>query len=100
MIGSEQAAQHWLTHAVRFWSEREPKLATLALTKALSLKRTPAALVFCDFITRQQVQEVVALLAQRKLSEAEQILRALRELQPGNELLRQLQGFSHSLPVE
>lgn len=100
VIGSEQSAQHWLAHAVQFWSECEPKLATLALTKSLNLKRTPAALVFCNFITRQQVHEVVALLAQRKLSEAKQTLQALRELQPDNELLRQLQGFTHSLPVE
>jgi len=100
VISSEQYAQHWLVHAVRFWSEREPKLATLALTKSLNLKRTPAALVFCNFIICPQVQEVVALLTQKKISEAKHRLHALRELQPDNELLRQLQGFTRSLLVE
>lgn len=97
VISSEQYARHWLAHAVRFWFEHEPILATLALTKSLRLKRTSSALVFGAFITQQQVREVPILLAQRKLTEARLILCTLRELQPDNELLKQLQGFSGSL---
>lgn len=100
VISSEQSAQHWLAHAVRFWFECEPTLATLALTKSLWLKRTPSALVFCDFITHRQVHDVLALLAQRKLSEAKHRLSLLHDLQPDNELLKQLQGFTRSLLVE
>jgi hypothetical protein len=100
VISSEQQAQHWLAHAVRFWFEHEPKLATLALTKSLRLKQTPSALVFCDFITQRQGQEVLALLAQKKLNEAKHRLCVLRELQPDNELLKQLQGFTGFLLAE
>ncbi len=100
VINSEQYAQHWLAHAVRFWFEHEPKLATLALTKSLRLKQTPSALVFCNFITQQQGLEVFSLLAQNKLGEAKHMLCLLRALQPYNELLRQLQGFSGSLLAE
>lgn len=100
VISSEQSARHWLAHAVRFWSEREPKMATLALTKSLDLKRTPMALVFRDFIVREQVEEVVVLLAQRKLNEAKHRLSLLCELQPDNGALKQLQGFTGFLLAE
>ncbi len=100
VISSEQAAQHWLVHALRFWFEREPKMATLALSKALELKRTPIAAVFGDFIIREQVKEVMALLAQKELHEAKHRLSLLRELQPDNEMLRQLQGFTGFLLAE
>jgi hypothetical protein len=100
VITSEQSAWHWLAHAVRFWSEREPKLAMPALTKSLNLKRTPMALVFCDFIIREQVEEVLALLAQRELNEAKHRLSLLRELQPDNQALKQLQGFTGFLLAE
>ncbi|MDO9167557.1 MAG: hypothetical protein Q7U18_00455 [Methylobacter sp.] len=97
---SEQYAQHWLAHAVRFWSECEPTLAVLALTKSLRLKQTSSALTFCGFIIQQQGQKVLVLLAQRQLSEANNLLFLLRGLQPDNQLLRQLQGFSDALLIE
>lgn len=100
VLDSEHSARHWLAHAVRFWSEREPKMATLALTKSLDLKRTPIGLVFRDFIVREQVEEVIVLLAQRKLNEAKHRLGLLCELQPDNEALKQLQGFTGFLPAE
>ncbi len=100
VINSEQNARHWLAHAVRFWFEYEPKMATLALIKSLNLKRTPMALVFCGFIIREQVEEVLALLAQRELNEAKHRLSLLRELQPDNEALKQLQGFTGFLSAE
>ncbi len=100
VISSEQTARHWLAHAVRFWFEHEPELAMLALVKSLRLEKTLTALAFCDFISQRQEQEVLALLAQRQLAEAKQLLKLLRELQPDNELLKQLQGFSGSLLAE
>lgn len=93
VIGSGRHAQHWMAQAVHFWLGHQPELAILALGKSLRLKRTPVAQFFSDFITRQQEQEVLALLAQRKLSEAKTKLSLLRGLQPDNELLKQLQGF-------
>ena len=94
VISGEQRARHWLTHAVRFWSEREPTLAIQTLTKSLQLKQTSSALAFCNFVTHRQVHEVLGLLAQKKLGEAKQRIILLRELQPDNELLKQLQGFT------
>ncbi|MFU8790060.1 MAG: hypothetical protein ACNA7G_13605 [Methylobacter sp.] len=99
VISSEHYAQHWLAHAVRFWFEHEAELAMSALAKSLRLKRTASALIFCDFIVRRQLQKVLALLAQRQLNEAKQLLDLVRELQPDNELLAQLQGFTAALLV-
>ncbi|MDP2429403.1 MAG: hypothetical protein Q8M28_14835 [Methylobacter sp.] len=97
VISSEHYAQHWLAHAVRFWFECEPELAMSALIKSLRLKRTSSALIFCDFIVRRQLQDVLALLAQRQLNEAKHLLNLVRELQPDNKLLAQLQGFAENL---
>jgi len=94
---SEHYARHWLAHAVRFWFQREPTLAMSALSKSLHLKRTASALIFSDFIIRRQIQAVLSLLAQKQLSEARQQLALVRELQPDNELLTQLQGFADFL---
>ncbi len=94
VITSEQHARHWLAHAVRFWFEHESTLAMLALNKSLRLKQTRSALIFCDFIIREQGREVLALLAENKLTEAKRLLCLSRELQPGNELFKQLQGFA------
>jgi len=68
-----------------------------ALIKSLRLKRTSSALIFCDFIVRRQLQDVLALLAQRQLNEAKHLLNLVRELQPDNKLLAQLQGFAENL---
>ena len=100
VIGCEQHAQHWLAQAVRFASEHEPRLAMLALLKSLGLKQTVTAQVFCGFIIRGQEQEVLALLAENELAEAERLLCLLRELQPGNEIFKQLQGFTGYLAVK
>lgn len=97
VISSGQQARYWLGHAVRFWFGHQPELAMQALGKSLHLKRTPVAQVFSAFITRQQEQEVLALLAQRKLPEAKTKLSLLRGLQPDNSLLKQLEGFVGSL---
>jgi len=100
VMGCDRYAQHWLAHAVRFWAEHEPRLAMLALLKSLRLKQTASAQAFCDFIVREQDQEVLALLAENKSIEAERLLDLLRELKPGNELLKQLQGFAGYLAAK
>jgi hypothetical protein len=99
-MGCDRYAQHWLSAAVGFWGEHEPRLAMLALLKSLHLKQTVSAQVFCGFVIRKQGQEVLALLAENKLTEAKQLLGLLRELQPGNELLKQLQGFACYLAIK
>jgi len=100
VIGCEQRAQYWLAAAVGFWGEHEPRLAMPALLKSLRFKQTVSAQVFCDFVIREQGQEVLALLAENKLAEAERLLCLLRELQPGNALFKQLQGFAGYLAAK
>jgi hypothetical protein len=97
VISSEQQAQHLLEHAMQLWFAHEPKLAVLALTRAISYKKTPAAVIFRDFVIRQSCSKVFALLAQYKYHEAQQTLALLRALHPSHQLLAQLQGFTHYL---
>ena len=97
VLGSEQLARHWLNNAMQFWFAREPQMAILALTKSVNLNQTPSALVFRDFITRQQCQKVLALLAKKKYIAAEKLLSTLRDLNPDNKFLRQLYGFTEYL---
>lgn len=100
VLGSEQLARHWLNNAMQFWFAREPQMAILALTKSVNLKQTSSALVFRDFITRQQCQKVLALLAKKKCMEAEKLLSMLRDLNPDNKFIRQLYGFTEYLLVK
>ena len=97
VLGSEQSARHWLNHALQFWIAHEPQMAILALTKSVNLKQTPSSLVFRDFITRLQCQKVLALLAEKKCIKAEKLLSTLRDLNPNNEFIRQLYGFTEYL---
>lgn len=99
-VSAGHHARYWLAQAVRFWAEHEPQLAMLALLKALRLKQTLSGQVFCDFIIREQGREVLALLAENQSAEAERLLGLLRELQPGNELFKQLQGFAGYLAAK
>lgn len=94
VIGSEQTARYWLDLAVRFWMQREPALAMETLTKSLRLKKLPPALAFCDFVVHRQVHQVLTLLAKSNFTEAKHRISLLRELQPDNNLLKQLQGFT------
>jgi hypothetical protein len=97
VLGSEQLARHWLNNAMQFWFAREPQMAILALTKSVNLKQTPSALIFRDFITRRQCQKVLALLAKKKCTEAEKLLSILRDLNPDNQFIKQLYGFTEYL---
>ena len=94
VIGSEKTAQYWLDLAVRFWMQHEAVLAMQTLNKSLRLKKLPPALAFCDFVIYRQVHQVLALLAKSNFTEAKHRINLLRELQPDNNLLKQLQGFT------
>lgn len=100
VLGSEQLAKYWLSKALQFWLTREPQLAILALTKSINLKQTPLALVFRDFIIRQECQNVLGLLANKDYTEAKESLSLLHHLNPYNKFLRQLYGFSRHLWVQ
>ena len=97
VLGSEHWARHWLSNAVRFWFAHEPQVAILALTKSINLKQVSLALVFRDFITLKQGQKVLALLAEKKYTEAKELLSLLRNLNPNNEFIWQLCRFTDYL---
>jgi hypothetical protein len=100
VIGSEQLARHWLSRTLKFWLAGEPQLAILALTKSINVKQTPFALVFRDFIIRQQSQNVIGLLEEQKYTEAKESLSLLLHLNPHNKFLKQLSGFTKYLWVK
>ncbi len=97
VIGSEQLAQRCLENAMEYWFADKPQLAIPALAKSIHLKQTASALVFRDFITRQQCRKAMALLANRQRVEAEKLLGLLLELNPDNEFLKQLYAFTEHL---
>ena len=99
VLGSEKMARNWLSNAAQFWFAREPQMAILALTKSIHLKQTPLALVFRDFIIRQQCQNVLGLLAKKEYTEAKESLSLLCDLNPHNKFLRKLYGFTKYLLV-
>jgi hypothetical protein len=97
VLGSEQMARHWLNNALQFWVMRESQMAILALTKSVNLKKIPAALVFRDFIIRQQCQNVLRLLTNKDYAKAKEALLLLRNLNPDNQFIIQLHGFTQYL---
>ena len=100
VLGSEQLARHWLSKALQFWLANESQMAILALTKSIYLKQTPLALVFRDFIIRQQCQSVLGLLEKKEYTEAKETLSLLRDLNPHNKFLIQLYRFTRYLLVK
>ncbi|MDD1623229.1 MAG: hypothetical protein LUO94_00480 [Methylococcaceae bacterium] len=100
VLGSEHVARHWLSKALQFWLADEPKMANLALSKSICLKQTPLALVFRDFIIRQQCENMLELLEKKDYTEAKESLSLLRDLNPHNKLLKRLHGFTRYLLVK
>jgi hypothetical protein len=100
VLGSEQLARYWLSKALQFWLARESQMANLALSKSMNLKQTPLALIFRDFIIRQQCQNVLGLLEKKEYTEAKESLSLLRDLNPENKFLTQLFGFTKYLWVK
>jgi len=100
VLGCEQLARHWLCKALQFWLANESQIAILALTKSIYLKQTTLALVFRDFIIRQQCQSVLGLLEKKEYTEAKETLSLLRNLSPHNKFLIQLYRFTRYLLVK
>jgi len=100
VLGSEQLARHRLSQALQFWLAHELQMAILALSKSIYLNHTPLALVFRDFIIRQQCQNVLGLLEKKDYTEAKESLSLLRDLNPDNKLLKQLYRFTRYLLVK
>lgn len=97
IVSSEQLGQRLFDQALQLWCQQEPQLAVLALTRAMTYKKTPMMLALRDFIIRQYYGKILALLVAYQYREAQQQLALLRQLQPNNQLLLQLQGFNQYL---
>ncbi len=72
-------------------------MAILALTKSVNLKKMTTALVFRDFIIRRQCQNVLRLLTNKDYAKAKEALSPLRNLNPDNQFISQLHGFTQYL---
>jgi hypothetical protein len=100
MMAAEQAARFWLAKAIQYWQDNEAGQSVSALELSLRLKKTGLALVFRDFLIRQQCQDVLDLLAQKQLLPAKQRLYSLRNWLPHSQLLQQLNAFTDYLLVQ
>ncbi|CAA9889276.1 conserved hypothetical protein [Candidatus Methylobacter favarea] len=100
VLGSEQFARHCLSKALQCWLADDRQLTNLALAKSIFLKQTPLALVFRDFIIRQQCENVLGLLEKKKYPEAKESLSLMRDLHPDDKFLTQLYRFTKYLLVK
>jgi hypothetical protein len=100
MMAAEQAARFWLAKAIQYWQEDEAGQSVSTLELSLRLKKTGLALVFRDFLIRQQCQGVLDLLAQKQLLPAKQRLYSMRNWLPHSQLLQQLNAFTDYLWVQ
>ena len=99
VICSEKAAQYWLSKAIQNLQESKTEQSIDALGVSLRLKKTELALVFRDFLIRQQCQNILDLLAQKQVLPAKQQLYKMRNLLPHSKLLQQLHTFTDYLLV-
>ena len=99
VIGNEKAAQYWLSKAIQNLQESKTEQSIDALGVSLRLKKTELALVFRDFLIRQQCQNILDLLAQKQVLPAKQQLYKMRNLLPHSKLLQQLHTFTDYLLV-
>ena len=100
VLGCEQLARKWLSKALQFWLASESQIAIMALTKSINLKQSTFALVFRDFVIRQQCQHVLGLLEKKEYTQAKETLSLLRDLNPHNKFLKQLYVFTKYLLVK
>jgi hypothetical protein len=100
VLASDQMAQKWLISALQFWHVRESKIAILALSKSLYLKKTPLTLAFRDFIIQEQCQFVLGLLQHKEYQLAKESLLLLSDLNPHHKLVKMLCRFSKYLSVK
>jgi hypothetical protein len=95
--GNEKAAQYWLSKAIQNLQESKTEQSINALDLSLRLKKTELALVFRDFLIHQQCQNILELLAQKRLLPAKQLLYKIHNLLPHSKSLQQLHIFTDYL---
>jgi len=93
VIEAEQSARFWLAEAIHYWQENKIEQSLNASELSLRLKKTKLALVFRDFLIRQQCRDILDLLTQKQLLPAKQRLYSMRRLFPHYKLLQELHSF-------
>lgn len=97
IIAAEQSARFWLSKALLHWQENAVEQCLGALERSLRLKKIRLALVFRDYLIRQQCRVILDLLAQKQLLPAKQQLYKARILLPYSQLLQELESFTDYL---
>jgi len=100
VINSEKAAQYWFSKAIQTWRDSNIEQSIDALDLSLRLKKSKLALVFRDFLIREQCQNILELLAQKQVLSAKHQLYEMRGLLSYSEQLQQLQKFTEYLLLE
>lgn len=99
LIRTEQAAQFWLANAIHRFLSGHLELSIAAIAVSINLKKSAIAVVFRQFIIQQQSQEILELLAQKKLLNAKRRLYQVRHLFAHSLQLQQISDFSDYLLV-
>jgi len=95
-----QAAKLCLFEAIHYYLAKNLEQSITAINHSLVLKKTETALAFREFIATQQSEEILDLLAQKKLLQARQRLYSIRMLFPFSQQLQQIDVFSDYMLVK
>ena len=99
LISGEQAAEFWLAKAIQYCLTDDIEQCIAAINISLRLKATKIVVIFRDFLIEQQCQDILDLLAQKKLLAAKQRLYMVRKLFPYSKQLQHIRSFSDYLLI-
>ena len=97
VIGSEQAAEHYLAKAIQHWAQNNKDQSIHTLVLSLRLKKTQLAITFRNFLIQKYYQDVVQRLEKKQLLSANQCLYQARQITLYSQQLQQLQDFTRYL---
>ncbi|MGR9117002.1 MAG: hypothetical protein ACU85E_14655 [Gammaproteobacteria bacterium] len=100
VLAAENSAEIWLVEAIRLWQENKAEKSLDALERSLQLKSNRLALALRGYFIDRLCQDVLELLAQKRIQAAKRKLYGIRHLFPGNEQLFQLNAFTDYLWIE
>jgi len=100
LINTKQAAHYYISKAVQSWKYKNIHASVQAINYSLHLQQIPLGLAFREFITQQQCQLILELLAKKQLLAAKRELVQSRLLIAHSQTLQQLQSFNDFLLVK
>ncbi len=96
----DQMAELWFKKAINYWLDNHIDKSLDALALSLRLNKTNVAMTFQYFIINQQCQNVLELLAQKKICLAKKCLYQMRHLFLYHQQLLKLNLFVDSLFIK